>query len=88
MITLTLDELQAVFEDMLSSPTVPSLVQDQYTESIGEVISDLGLVLNEHGEQNQRLLVTVIEAKAHHKKGDDVIWRDALVLKNWETTHA
>lgn len=80
MLDLTLEDLEAAFEKLLASPTTPTLVRDKDTESIGEVIGDLGLVLNERGEQNQRLFVTVVKAKAHHKKGDDVIWRDALSI--------
>lgn len=75
-IKLSPADIQAAFDQILAGPEPTAFVFDTQTESVGEVLEDLGLVVNEHGELNHRFSVKVVEPQAHHKKGDPVIWRD------------
>ena len=73
---LTADEINAAFVATLSEPPSRGSVRDPLTHSIGLIHDDLGLVLSEHGLPNRRYSVDITLPKAHHKKGDRVIWRD------------
>ncbi len=76
MTTLTLADLQAAMESVLTSPSLRGTVQDWRTHSIGLIDEDLGMLPNVHGVLARRVHVKVIKPMAHHKKGDFVHWED------------
>ncbi len=75
-ITISAADIEAAFAKIMSEPPPVTFVFDTLTESIGEVIEDLGLAPDEHGALSHRFFVEVLEPQAHHKKLDRVIWRD------------
>lgn len=83
MSTLTLDDLRADIEAILKAPLtkseLTSSVRDQHTHSIGRVLWRVGSWIDECGKPVQLTYVKVMKPspKAHHKKGDFVIWREA-----------